>query len=179
MHLLSPCQRSEGWFELCCSLTFTVYSRLYSDQNFHIHCFVFIRLVWCFVLGPCGVVLGVLSSWAITWLRKRVCCSRSIELWLSVFYVFSSWLRGWSTVSDCGISWTYLHFGTSVRHNKTMCHAYDLDLYVKVMVTGQDQTNFWSMEHTMQIPLSIFISLVEGVQHNQWTCREYKNMYIQ
>ena len=60
-----------------------------------------------------------------------------------------------------------------------MCHACDIDLYVKVMVTGQDQTNFWSVGHTMQNLLSIFLSLDVGVQHNQWTCREYKNMYIQ
>ena len=98
-----------------------------------------------------------------------------------MFCVFSSRPQGWSTVSDCGISSTYLHFGTSV-HNKTMCHVYDLDLYVKVMVTGQDHICYWSVEHTctLHILLSIFISLPAGVQHNQWMCREYKlNMYLQ
>ena len=43
---------------------------------------------------------------------------------------------------------TCLHFGTSVRHKKTMCYVYDLDPYVKVKFTGQDHTCNWNITYT-------------------------------
>ena len=71
--------------------------------------------IWdfCVCICVCNVILSVLSSFAITLLRKRelvallyvlTCC----DMWLSGFTVsFPRGAVGWSVVCDCGILWSH------------------------------------------------------------------------
>ena len=89
------------------------------------------------MLGPCFVVLCVLSGFAIILLKKReLVCFTLIMEWLSCSLSLPHGALGWFAVYDCGIAWSYSITNFILEDLKVLRRSPDLLNNVKI---GQGQ----------------------------------------